>query len=484
MSLRRQSRRLRHFRRTACCGVAVVGAVTVAAAVGAPAAGGAPGTPSGRVQAAAEPFNKGRGNAIAEAIKLDPVYGGLSFGVTVGLALANHQNTGAIAESRSASLGTIGTSLAATPCDGGEPTLPRDRQPGALRVESTDEGAEAGKADQDPIVPGIDRQARATTAPFAEAITTAGNLDVPGALTIRGARATASSGVDGEVREAIARAEVGSLAIAGVVELRGMAWEAIHRTGAVDEQIGTFTLGSLVIGGVPVPIENPLEALAQVNDVLRTLGLELRPPRVHYDETAGGTITTVDPLGIRIIPNDLRDGVLSPILSELQPQREQLFDALIDIDCGNANYITILDVVLNAFGPGGYLAIELGGVQASTAELERFGGLGVGGGNLPPLGGNLPASGTLGGGSTRTGLPGSTTSSGTGTGSTTPSVPPTTAGTGDESIDSAVETAGVSGSRGGTLAAVAGAGLLLLAATAEGDRRKMRRAMREIPMEA
>jgi hypothetical protein len=39
------------------------------------------------------------------------------------------------------------------------------------------------------------------------------------------------------------------------------------------------------------------------------------------------------------------------------------------------------------------------------------------------------------------------------------------------------------GSRGGVLAGVAAGGLLLLLATAEADRRKMRRAQREIPLE-
>jgi acyl-CoA synthetase (NDP forming) len=50
--------------------------------------------------------------------------------------------------------------------------------------------------------------------------------------------------------------------------------------------------------------------------------------------------------------------------------------------------------------------------------------------------------------------------------------------------DAVLDAAATTGERGGALAAVAGAGMLLLLATAEGDRRKMRRAMREIPLEA
>jgi hypothetical protein len=44
--------------------------------------------------------------------------------------------------------------------------------------------------------------------------------------------------------------------------------------------------------------------------------------------------------------------------------------------------------------------------------------------------------------------------------------------------------AGLAGARGGWLAAISGLGLALLLVTAEGDRRKMRRALRDIPLEA
>lgn len=466
--------RLGHFRRTAGTGVLVVGAVALAASVGAPSAAGQTGAPS---------FNKGTGNAVAESIRLDPVAGGLSFGIGIGEALAGHQNTAATAESRAANLGVIGTTLAAEACDGGDPSLPKEDQPQALRVESNEEGAEAGKSGQDPKVPGVDRHVRATTAPFAEATTSSGNLDLPGVLSVQGARSHARSGVDGELREAVARTEVARLVVADVVELRGMVWEAIHRSGSTEEQLGTFTLGSLVVGGTPVPFDDPTEGLAAANDALRPLGFELRPPRAHFDETARGTLATVDPLGVRVIPSPARDDLLGGVQSELQDEREELFNALIEMDCGNATYITVLDIVLSAFGAGGYFAVELGGVQATTAALNRFSGLGGSGGSLPSLAGTLPASGNLGSGvldatgsrgpAGSVATPGAGNAAGSGGAAATPEAP----------IDDAVEAA-TEGSRGGALAAVGGVGLLLLLATAEGDRRKMRRALREIPMEA
>jgi hypothetical protein len=478
----RRATRLRHFRRTVCTGVVVAAAVAGVAAVGASSAAGAPRTPA---QAAAE-FNRGTGSALAESIRLDPVAGGLSFGIGVGESLAGHQNSGATAESRAANLGVIGTTMAAEGCDGGEPTMPREDQPQPLRAQSGEEGAEEGKSGQDPKVPGVDRFVRATTDPFAEALTSGSNLEIPGVLSVQGARSFASSGViNGDTREAIARTEIGRLAFAGgQIEIRDLVWEAVHRTGAVDEQVGTFTIGAITVGGQAVPMEDPTQGLSEANAALAPLGLQIRPPRVHYDETARGTLATVDPLGIRVVPAPARDQVLGGVLGGVQPVRQELFQALIDYDCGNATYITVLDIVLNAFGAGGYFAVELGGVQASTAEINRFSGLGVSGAGSASIAGVTPASGA----STSSGsaLPGSSgvASSGAATGgATTPAAPAGGSAAGETPIDDAVETA-AEGRRGGALAGVAGGGLLLLLATAEGDRRKMRRAMREIPLEA
>ena len=469
--------RLGRFGRTTVTGFCVLGALTAAAAVGAPAALAVP-------TQAAEGFNKGTGSAFAQSIRVDPVAGGLSFGVGVGEALAGHQNSAATAESRAANLGVIGTTLAGEGCDGGDPTLPAENQPGSLRVESGEEGAADGKSGQDPNAPGVDRQVRATTDPFAEAITSGSNLDVPGAVSVQGTRSTATSGVDGELREAIARTEIGRVAfVAGLVEIRDLVWEAVNRTGSADEQLATFSIGSMTIGGVAVPVDDPTQALSQANEALAVVGLQIRPPRAHFDETSRGRLATVDPLAIRVVPAPARDDVTAGVLGGVQPVREDLFTALTEADCGNFALITVLDVVISAFGAGGYFAIELGGVQATTNEITRFGGLGAaGGGALPSLDGTLPASGTASGT-----LGGSTSSGSTSSGATaaTPAAPAAAPAAPAQPIDDAVETAAdVTGSRGGAMAAVAAGGLLLLAGVAEGDRRKMRRAQREIPLEA
>ena len=119
------------WRRTIAAGAGVGVALLATAAT----------TSSSGAQAAPTSFNNGTGSASAQSIRLNPVSGGLSFGIGIGEALAGHQNTVGTAESRSANLGVVGTTLAAEGCDGGEPTLPEDQQPGTLRTDSTEDGA-------------------------------------------------------------------------------------------------------------------------------------------------------------------------------------------------------------------------------------------------------------------------------------------------------------------------------------------------------
>lgn len=452
------------FRRTGRTALAV-GAVAAITMVAVEPGAAAPSAP------AQEAFNKGTGSAEANSIKVEPVAGGLSFGVGIGQALAGHQNTVGQAESRAFDLGVIGVTLAGQGCDGGDPTLPNDSQPQPERISSADEGSEQGRSSTEPFAGGaITKQVRAGDDPLAEAITIAAPFEVPGVLRVGATRALARSRVLASgVREATAVSEIGDLSFAAnAVKITGLRWEAIHRTGAVNETIGTFTVEALTVAGVPVPVED----LTQLNAVLNPLGLTLRPPRTRVVNTSGGKIVVVDPLAVAVVPNKERDALLGGLLGAVQPVRESVFDAVIDFDCGNATYITILDVVIASITGGGTLSVSLGGVRATTAAIKLFEGLGELT-PLPPLPPLAPASlPTLG-------LPGRPAIPGTpGVRVTTPTTPAADDASGP--IDNIVDTAG---HRGGAMAWVGLGGLLLLAGVAEADRRKMRSAQRAIPME-
>lgn len=417
----------------------------------------------------ATPFNNGTGSATAFGYKINPTNGNLSFGVTVGESISGHQNTAATGQSRAINAGVIGATLAGEACDGGDPTWPAEDQPQPVIARSGEEGAAEGKTETEPPG-GMEKFARATTDPYAEAITTIAPMGDPAALFINGGRTITHSGIlNGTTREALARTELGTVSIGGgAIQLEGLAWEAIHRSGAVNQTLGTFTMGSVVIGGEAHSLPGDgFEQAAALNDLLEPLGLEVTPPAVRNEQG----IVFVDPLMVGIIPSQERDAVLGGVIGGAQPLRAAITEALLEADCSFAALITVADVVIGSFTGAGALGLELGGVQAMTADFTQFKF-----GSLPDLAALPPLSSV---GST---LGASTPAGGPAVAAVPAAQPAATTAAGTERV-STQPIAGFTGERGGLMALVGGGGLLLLLATAEADRRKMRQALREIPLE-
>lgn len=423
-------------------------------------------------------FTNGTASATAQALKVNPTTSALSLGVTFGIALAGYTNQVAKAESRGIDLGIIGSTLAGEPCDGGEPTLSRDKQPQPLTADSRDADAGAGKSAAETFygetVPGINLSVKATPQPLGEAVTTTAVLGQAGVAEVGGATSSAVTRVvDNNTREAAAVVDIGSLVLGGgTVRLGGLRWEAVQRTGATETKTGRFSIGSLSIGGVPVPIPTDADlsaVFALINTALAPMGIVLSPP---VTRTQGANLY-VDPLVISIVPSATRDQVAGTLLGALQPVREQLTDAIIAMDCGNDTYILVADIALGTVTGAGSLSLELGGTRAGTDDVRGTSLLG-----RPGTGIELPET---------TDLPDVLPVSGLGalpsTGLSTPTAPVTTppAVAPRRELAAPASVTSVAGSRGGRLAAVALAGLLLLALVAEADRRKMRRAQRLIP---
>ena len=456
------------FGRTAKVAVGVTTLTLLTLAITSPGSA-APGAP-----AQTPGFSAGTGSAIAIAYKVNPIFGNLSFGITAGESVAGHQNTGSSAQSKAINLGVIGVTLAAEGCEGADPTLPAESQPQPVIVNADDEGAAAGKTAS--LGGLISMSASANHDPLSRAITTVAALGDLGSVFVNGGTSTASSGVVSPgVREARAVTELGDVQLlGGLITLKGMRWEAIQTTGATTTSSGTFTLGSLNLLGLPIPL--PTDSLGQLKvlaDTLNALGLTVTAPTSRVEQG----IVFVDPLTIGIIPAALRDGILAPILSGAQNIREQLVAALFALGCGgdpdifgnNAETaVTVLDLALATVTGAGRFTVELGGVQATTSEITGFSGLGV----VPAL----PSTPILPGvsvppidlGLGNTGVPPVLNDPGDLTGAATPKP--------IADLDD--------GERGGVLLGVAAGGLLLLLLTAELDRRKMRRAQRDILLEA
>lgn len=416
-----------------------------------------------RSGAGAEKVSLGTASAYAQAARVVPTAGELSLGIGFGESLTNYQNKVAIAEARGIDLGIIGSLLAAEGCDGGDPTFPAEQQPQAVHVESRDQKA-ASSQDSDPYGGGaITKFAQATQQPLSNAWSEVAPIPIPGLFEIRGARSESTTRyLDDGVREAHAVADIASVDIlGGAVTLKELHWEVIHRTGNKTTRFTDFHIGGLVIAGTPLPTSDGAEGFAALKQALAPMGILVQEPRIRE----GAGFLFVDPLKFGVVPNATRDQVVGGLLGAGQPIREPLTQAIIDADCTNATYITVVDVVLGSVSGAGSLTLELGGVRATTRDL-RFEGIQ----GIPVLPVEVPPVGEVVTG------PRTTTTGpqalGPGTTDTAP-------------LPAAVQPARAGGdpSDRGRLALVAGIGLAVILLAAEADRRKMRRAQKIVELE-
>ncbi len=369
------------------------------------------------------------------------------------------------ASSQAIDLGQIGATLAGEGCDGGAPTLPDEDQPHEARVDSRD--AQSTKDEDETFLGGLPmhKHAEAHTTPLSKAVTTIAPFGVAGLLEIGGGVATSTSGLVDGVREAKAIADVAGIRLlgaVGLIELSGLHWEATWSSRNPNGVGGSFSIANAKIAGVPLPTNDPNQLIATLNTVLAPAGIRLTQP---VAQQAGGVLF-VDALGISVVPSAERDALAALVLGGIQDLRQQVTDALIAQDCGNDTYITIADLVLGSVTGAGAFKIDLGGVQATSGETPAS-GFTFGGPQLLTTGGLAP---TLDSVVEFTPPPV--------VGNLTPPAPPRRS----TRLAKPVATTKPDGSRGGTMALVGLGGLLLLAAIAEGDRRKMRKAQREIPV--
>ena len=480
--------RHRGYRRTKITAAAVLCAVGATTFVGTGTGQAAPTAPR---QAVTTP---GQANALAQILKVNPRAGSLSVGITNGISLADYQNNVARAESRAVDLGIIGTLLAADSCTGGAPTLSADKQPQSVRAEARGAPQSTGEVPEDKVGGLMVKFAEATPQPFGHAwTTTAAQEIIPGILSIGAGRSeTTTQFVDG-VRVATAVTELAGLTVGTgpvKIELTGLRWEAIHRSDG--PPTGTFSIGGAsrtllggVVDGIPIlgpalgqalePIVetlplDPAVLIDTISQVLAPLGVSIVMPTSF--EASG--IQFVDPLKVGFIPSELRDGIVQAVLGGIQPVREQIVTALFEADCRSEDIVTVADIAVGSLTGSGDFHLELGGVSASTRDFSATcflcgGAGGLGGGSV-----NLPGLPSLGGTPSIAGTPG------------TPALPAAVPSTATEgtTTNRATRPTSTEGKRGGALALVSLIGLGLLGAVAEGDRRKMRKAQRLIPVEA
>jgi hypothetical protein len=328
-----------------------------------------------------EEFIAGSGNGYAQIYRVGPTAGRLSLAPIVGLSLADYLSTVGRGEAKAADWAGIGVA---------EPTLP-DNTP-VVRVASTEEGAGEGKSvvvagQKDASGTGggaLDLFARATKAPMGESRVRIASMSVPGVFEMFQSEARSVVGIlEKGVRRAVSVVEIGRLLLAGAVELSGLRWEAVQETrqGAKPKVSGRFTIDGVKIAGMPLPLPaggSDLEAVLEpVNMALAPTGFAISLPA--FEERGGQA--SVSPLAFEIINSPAGRQYLAPILEALQPVREPVADAFIDLakqiveaneDAPDASVAVLAaDLTLGIFSGSSQLHIEFGGTSSFT-EGESF----------------------------------------------------------------------------------------------------------------
>lgn len=359
-----RTRRRTGYRRT----IVVGGASALLLLAGLGPAAGAPAASRSATAPVAEPFANGMAKATAVVTKVAPGVGALELALGSGIAVSELRNQLAQAQAQSFDLGLVGTTLTAEGCR--DAAITPDQLPQPTRVDNRQGDAEAA-SDEMPIgdsaLGGGRELARARTTPSATAVATIAASETP-IITIDGGQASATTEVvDGVARQARASTRV-NLTVAGVLELSGMRWDALHRTGADPQATGTFSIGSGTLGGVPLPLEDLGAAEDLVNQALAPTGLSIAFPRVERLETPTDLIR-VTPLRISMRDSEAGATALGPGLNATRAQREQLFDELSAAVCEMAGILLVGDIGVSVVAGTGFLVTDIGGAEAISGDF-------------------------------------------------------------------------------------------------------------------
>lgn len=359
MTPRTQRRRPRYLR------TAIVG--TASAAFLLAGLSPASGETSRPLQAA--PFSNGMAKATARISKFGPGVGNLELALGSGIAVSELKNQLAQAQAQTVDLGLIGTTLTAEGCDGSAP-MTADQLPQATRVDNR-QGDTAATSDELPLggsnLGGGREMAEATATPSATAIATTLAAESP-VVSLAGGRSSATTRVvDGAAREAHAVTDV-DVTLGGVVELSGLRWDALHRTGEDPQVVGTFDIGSARLAGMPLPVDSLADVQTAVNQALAPTGLSIEMPRVERIEEPTDLVR-VTPLRITMRDSQVGAATLGPGLNASRQQREQLFDQLSAAYCDLAGALFVGDIGVSVLSGTGFFIAEIGGVEAISGDF-------------------------------------------------------------------------------------------------------------------
>ena len=334
--------------------------------------------------AAAADFVDGRGGASGQVAAIVPRAGNAALPISLGLSTAAFRSRTGIAESDTLDLGLVGTLLTLGIC-GGDPILTPDQVPSPLHADSSDGPSKksrttAGDGSTGPAA-GVEA-AEARPGSFASSTTTPGAFEIPGLLRVAGTSHAESELQPGRQRIAHGVSDLDITLLGGLVELHGARWDATQVTGPdgkPTKQVGTFSIGAAIVGGVALPAATTSQLAAVVDAVNAVTKPYIVSFTLPHPVIGSDGAVSVPPIGLDISGGPQSAMYLQPLLATdgATQARRQLENALLFGGCapgvkgtplqqlgGGVN--TVLDVLLaGAVGNGG-VGLEIGGVRAST----------------------------------------------------------------------------------------------------------------------
>ena len=310
------------------------------------------------------PFSNGTASATAIVTRFTPGVGSLPTGLFGGVALTDVTNGIAQAQSETLDLGLIGALLTALDL------VPGEELPTPLRVDNRG-GDASDAADEYPLagstLGGGRKEVQATVVPSASATSTLVTAFGDVVRVEAGRSESVSEVVPGRARQARAAVTV-DLELAGLVRLSGLRWEAVHRTGESPRADGTFGLRAVEVGGIPLPLDDLAVVEQAVNTALAPVGITVRLPTVERF-TEPVDLVRVTSLQVQLKDTPLGRSVLGPVLNATREDREQLFVQLSELYGPAAAALLAADVATAIVSGSGFLSVEVGGVEASSAPV-------------------------------------------------------------------------------------------------------------------
>ena len=206
--------------------------------------------------------------------------------------------------------------------------------------------------------------------PSSVALATSVSQDL-GLVALDNPRTSVSSRLVDGVREAIAVSTGTQLRVlGGMVTIEDPRWEAVARTGAIEQLEGRFTFSSAAIFGITRPPEQfvaDFDGFSRgLSDLLGGLGVRLSYPKAMIDR---GRVT-VSPLTLEIVDAPIGRDLIRPLLSFLKDDKDAAVRELIAQDCLNQQVVQILDLILTALSGTGAISLRFGGAEAFSAGTE------------------------------------------------------------------------------------------------------------------